>query len=385
MRHRYGDGSFRPRRPSGRSDGGQFTSKHRPDQSDTRRLSLADPEDRLCSEPRCFLQAPSGWCPHHDPSPSSVVIKTKREGEAKAKRTTLVLQDGKWTPKKASSVFHLEDFLTKFNQTADELLGYTALVTADMLNTGDAPPYPDYLKWIAAAVRDTGHSLGLRGAWRAHTLREYPDDMTLMFGMAVVKTLYHLRKREEHLPKDQIKPFNPDAAVSGPTIVSGEAKGNWYYGEDGKILHRYVQMRLRPDGPTFFEEGASFDGRDGEDETQERRSRFWLAAYLLGEEQLDPALKEDAERCFHGYPERPTNTLMSHIEYSLNNQLPEHERCQRILEMLAAADPAQSVPARTFRDWMSRKHNHDHQAMGLELARLREAYTKRQQQALPTI
>ena len=304
-----------------------------------------------CSEAGCTLNGNPAWCVHHDPHPTRVTVKTQPGVGTKPKSLTLALTDeGIWVPRRPTAVSQLGDFLSRFSESEEELLEYTALAATDMLNSGDVPPYPDYLKWVTAAVRQTGHSLGLRGAWHVPYKKTYPANMTYLHGMTTAKTLYYLRQRAEHLPPSY-EAWNPDHIICKPTMVSEEAKGGWYCGEDGKLLVRYATQQLAPEGPTLLNEELSEGALEAEDSPSglERQGHMWMAAYLVGQDGLDASTLQTALGRLHQFPESFGKTLATHLSYGLKAPLCDSERCARIVEAIAAADPNTSGPTAALR------------------------------------
>ena len=318
------------------------------DQAEAGALRLEKPSAiGKCSESGCTLNGNPVWCAHHDPHPTRVTVKTQPGVGTKPKSLTLTLTDeGVWKPLRPTAVSQLGDFLSRFSESEEELLEYTALTATDMINCGDVPPYPDYLKWIISAVRQTGHSLGLRGAWQVPYKKTYPANMTYLYGMATAKTLYALRQRAEHLPPSH-EAWNPDHVICKPAMVSGEAKGGWYCGEDGKLLVRYAAQQLSHEGPTLLNEELPEGALEAEDSSSslQRQGHMWMTAYLVGQDDIDATTLQTALGRLHQFPESFGTTLATHMSYGLEAPSCDSKRCTRVIAAMAAADPATSGPA----------------------------------------
>ena len=157
--------------------------------------------------------------------------------------------DGVWT---APGGLHLtsigKKFHPEFKEDNRELLEYTALVIAEMLNDGDIPSsHGTYVKAIRLAVHQCGSMLGLSGSWNRKNPNEgippniIPTENYLVYTSAWLRCGHHLVQRLEQIDPVRDKQslvdewWWPYPFLEEDILLSGSG---YYKGEDGRILER---------------------------------------------------------------------------------------------------------------------------------------------------
>ena len=268
------------RHPKGNHKGGQFAAGSPPDDAILTRLTLEES-----------------------------TLGTKALIRVDGRQRTVRKVDGVWGSSGYLNHPIVRLSQTKFAEDSRETLEFGALVAADMLNSQDANPKNEkHMKTIAHAATVAAWAMGCSVKppvpLPSSSVRPL-DELSAVHGMAQIRCLQHMLERaaSSNYPSlwnsasrdnGMIKYLAPDNLVGDDPFHPSH-----YHGEDGRLVERYARLSLSPHGATVLDveppklkEEQWLGGMISRYESM--RGRFFIAAYLLSDDECDAALRDKA-------------------------------------------------------------------------------------------